>query len=174
MWTQNAIVKQQQKECILNKWIREFFLKGRFWCRGEVPGRRQGLVGEKQRKLLLGVLTRSVPEKKQCVRKVNIENMWSLLPRLLWALYLNALQSHLENKKNGIPYILFLECDSALKLSWNGLGFIREKQARNIGNSPYLGTALHVYSVNLRLVVEEFLARQEMSSGYSYRLCSRV
>lgn len=51
------------------------FLKGRFWCRGEVPGRRQGLVGEKQRKLLLGVLKRSVPEKKQCVRKVNIENM---------------------------------------------------------------------------------------------------
>lgn len=71
--------------------------------------RREGDVGEKfqaedkawlvekQRKLFLSVLKREVARKMQRVRKVDREGRWYLLPRLLWTLCLNPLQSHLGN-----------------------------------------------------------------------------
>ena len=77
--------------------------------RGESPGGDKTRLVERQGKFVLGVLKRWVPEQVQCVSKENrIENTFYQGP----VDFLNALQSHLGNRVNGIPYKLFLERDS--------------------------------------------------------------
>lgn len=73
---------------------------------------------EKQRKLLLRVLKRWVPEKRQCVTKVGkrisdavYQGYCGLCIRIpfkvTWEIQI----------KNGIPYKLFLDYDSAVRLN---------------------------------------------------------